>query len=74
MIAWEEIMAKSDDPVVGITGIKIVGGEGERRKQEHRNKLLKRKPVIDSVHISSRARRLADIEDLLAGDENAEGG
>ena len=59
-------MGYPDDPVTGILGIKPVSGERDRRGQERRaSKPLPRKPGKDRVDISPRARRLADIEELL---------
>ncbi|MBT0663916.1 hypothetical protein KI809_06330 [Geobacter pelophilus] len=64
-------MPERDDPISGILGIRPVSGERGRTGQERRAvRQLPKKPGKDSVDISSRARRLADIEDLLAGDEN----
>lgn len=59
-----------DDPVQGITGVRPVSGERERSGQERRvTRPLPRKPGKDSVDISPRARRLADIENFLAEDD-----
>ncbi|WP_041971497.1 hypothetical protein [Geobacter sp. OR-1] len=65
-------MPERDDPVSGILGVRPVSGERDRSWQERRAARQRpKKPGEDSVDISPRARRLSDIEDLLAGDEAA---
>lgn len=66
-------MVYPDEPVKGITGVRPVSGEREMPGREHRSKkTLSKKPGKDSVDISSRARRLADIENFLTDGEKDE--
>ena len=70
-------MPGSDDPITGITGVRRIAGEQRRETAEQRRTNPKAaKPGKDSITISSRARRLADIEELLgdgvAADDDGE--
>jgi hypothetical protein len=68
-------MTDIKDTIGGILGARAVSGDRERPKPDSRSERRKKlKPGEDSVDISSRARRLADIENFLSetGDEEKE--
>ncbi len=63
-------MPEKADPIGGIIIVRSIGVEERRADDERRqNKRRPKKPGNDSVSISSRARRLAKIETLLADDD-----
>lgn len=63
-------MPERDDPIGKIIGVRPVAGEVRRaRVQERSVRPRPKKPGNDSVSISSRARRLADIEPSFPEDD-----
>ncbi len=70
----EGAMPERDDPIGRILGVSPLAGERRRAGPEGRSLSPRpKKPGNDSVSISSRARRLADIETFLAEDDAGQG-
>lgn len=67
-------MSERNDPISGIIVVRSIGVEERRAGDEKRESRPRpKKPGKDSVNISSRARRLADIEMFLSdADEGQE--
>jgi hypothetical protein len=67
-------MVKPDDPIAGIQRVRTSNGSQAMPVTNCRvSRRATGKPGNDSVEISPRARRLADLESFLADDESTEG-
>lgn len=66
-------MARTDEPIDVITGVRGIGGERKREAPLKKGGVARKaRPGNDSVTISPRARRLADIEGFLGTEPDEE--